>query len=68
VALSKLYYLYSKEEQVDYLACTKVVEAKYLTAKECSCAFKAQVAALARLLCFKKVYKKVYLKEFCFIK
>jgi len=41
VALSKLYYLYSKEKQVDRLAYAKVIEAKRLAAKERSHAFKA---------------------------
>ena len=68
MALFKLYCLYSKEEQIDYFTYTKVIKAKHLTAKEYSRAFKAQVTALARLFCLKKIYKKVYLKEYCLIK
>jgi len=68
VALFKLYCFYSKEEQVDRLTYTKVVEAEYLAVEERSRAFKTWVAALACLFYLKKVYKKVYLKEFCFIK
>jgi len=41
VALSKLYYLYFKKEQVDRLTYTKVIKAKYLAAKERSRTFKA---------------------------
>jgi len=68
VALSKLYCLYSKEKQVDCLTYAKVIEAKHLAAEERSYVFKAQVTALACLLCLKKVYKKVCLKEYYFIK
>jgi len=64
VALFKLYYFYSEEEQVDHLTRAKVVEAKRLTAEERSCAFKARIATLAHLLCLKRVYKKVCLKEY----
>jgi len=41
VALSKLRCLHSKEEQVDRLACARVVEAKRLAFEERSRAFKA---------------------------
>jgi len=68
VALFKLYYLCSKEEQVDCLACAKVVEIKCLTAEERSRAFEARVAALACLFRLKKVYKKVCSKEYYLIK
>jgi len=68
VALSKLYYLYSKEEQVDRLTYARVVEVKRLAAKERSYTFKAWVAALAHLFYLKKVYKKVHLKEYYLIK
>jgi len=68
VALFKLYCLYSKKEQVNYLACAKVVEAEYLAAKERSHAFEAWVATSACLFCLKKVYKKVRLKEYRLIK
>jgi len=44
------------------------MEAKRLAAKERSHAFKAQVAALACLFYFKKIYKKVRLKKYCLIK
>jgi len=68
VALFKLCCLYSKEKQVNRLACAKVMEVKRLVAEERGRAFKAWVAALACLLCLKKVYKKVRLKEYCLIK
>jgi len=68
VALFKLYYLYSKEKQVDRLACARVMETKCLTAKKRSCTFKAWVVALAYLFRLEKVYKKVRLKKYCFIK
>jgi len=68
VALFKLHYFYSKKEQIDRLTHTKVVETKCLTTEERSYAFKAQVAASARLFCLEKVYKKVHLKEYCLIK
>jgi len=67
VALSKLYCFYSKEEQVDRLACAKVMEAKRLATKERSCAFEARITILACLLHLKRVYKKVCLKEYYFI-
>jgi len=68
MALTKLYYFYSKEKQIDYLVYAKVVEVKCLATEERSRVLKAQVTALARLLYLKKVYKNVYLKEYCFIK
>jgi len=68
VALSKLYYLYSKEKQINRLVRAKVIKVKCLTAKECSRAFKAQVTVSARLFYLKKVYKKVRLKEYRLIK
>jgi len=64
----ELYYFYFKEEQVDCLACARVVEVKCLAAEERSRAFEAQVATLARLLCLKRVHEKVCLKEYHFIK
>jgi len=68
VALSKLYCLYSKKEQVNCFTYTRVIEVKRFAAKERSYAFKAQVTALAHLLRLKKVYKKVRLKEYYLIK
>jgi len=41
VALFKLYYLYSKEEQVDRLAHARVIEVERLISEERSYAFKA---------------------------
>jgi len=41
IALAKLYYLYSKKEQIDCFAYAKVVKAKYLAAKGRSYTFKA---------------------------
>jgi len=40
VALAELYYLYSKEEQVDYLAHTRVIEVKRFATAERSYTFK----------------------------
>jgi len=68
VALAKLYYFRFKEKQVDCFTYAKVVETKRLAAKERSRAFKAQVTTSACLFYFKKIYKKVYLKKYYFIK
>ena len=68
MALAKLYRFHSKEKQIDRFAYAKVVEVKCLTAKEHSYAFKARIAALARLFYLKKVYKKICLKKYRFIK
>jgi len=68
VALFKLYHLYSKEEQVDHFIYAKVVETKRLATVERSHAFEAQIAILVYLFYFKKVYKKIYLKKYRFIK
>jgi len=67
-ALSKLYYFYFKEEQVNCLAYTRVIEVKYLITEERSYAFEAWVAVSAYLFRLKKVYKKVRLKEYRLIK
>jgi len=68
VALAKLYYFCSKEKQIDCLTRAKVIKAKRLASKERNRAFKAQIAISAHLFHFKKVYKKIYLKEYYFIK
>ena len=64
MALAKLCCFCSKEEQVNRLTYIKVVATKRLAAEERGCAFKAQITISARLLHFKKVYKKIRLKEY----
>jgi len=62
--LFKLYCLYSKEKQVDHFIYIRVIKTKHFTIEERNYIFKAQVSASIYLFYFKKIYKKIYLKEY----